>query len=139
VGDSQLRQDGLAGRAVSTRLAVWSITTLLCVLFFAFALTHRESAPPPAPATVLPTVIYGDALPATSAFGPDAVCTEYELEHAGGWRCDSALVNSSHAPVHPAARYAGPCAHLKVVEQSWVCLGNVPAPEPPPSAPTVNS
>jgi hypothetical protein len=136
VGDSQLRQDRLAGRAVSTRLAVWSITTLVCLLF---ALTHREAAPAPPPAPLLPTAIYGDALPATSAFGADAVCTEYELGHGGGWRCDSALVNSSHVPVYPAARYAGPCAHLKVVERSWVCLGNTPAPEPEPAAPSVSA
>ena len=75
--------------------------------------------------------MFGDALPADSMFGPDAVCDEYELEQSGAWRCDSVLVNSSHAPVYPAARYAGPCAHLKVVERSWVCLGNTPAPGVP--------
>jgi hypothetical protein len=145
--DAHLRHDELAEldgvrrpparRTGSTRVVVWSITTVACVLVFAFALTQREQAPPPAP--VLPTVLYGDALP-TSTFGSDAVCTEYELQRGGGWRCDSVLLNSSHVPVYPAARYSGPCAHLKVVERSWVCLGNAPAPsEPAPTAPTVNS
>ena len=99
-------------------------------------LTQRESAPPPAP---LPTALYGDALPATSAFGPDAVCTEYERDTGGAWRCNAALVNTAHLPVRAPTRYAGACAHLKVVERDWVCLGDVPLPFDAPAAPSVNS
>lgn len=84
-------------------------------------------------------MLYGDALPVTSAFGPDAVCTEYERDSGGGWRCDTALVNSAKLPVHAPARYAGPCAHLKVVDERWICLGNVPGPMRAPEAPSVNS
>jgi hypothetical protein len=132
-----VQQAAPAQRTLSTRAAVWSLTTIVCVVFFALALTHRESAAPPAPPPA--AAIYGNPLPSTSAFGRDAVCTEYELVTRGAWRCDSALVNSSHAGVYPARAYAGPCAHLKVVERSWVCLGNTPAPEPAPALPSVNS
>jgi hypothetical protein len=127
-----VQQPAPAGRAISTRVVVWSLTTIVCVLFFAFALSHRESAPPvPIPTRPLP--VYGDALPASSQFGPDAVCTEYQYFRSQGWLCTAAAVNSSHARVYPATPYHGRCAHLRVVDRGWACLDTQPA------APSANS
>ena len=134
---ARLRQDELAelygyrpparGRAVSTRVVVWTLTTFVCVLFFAFVLTHRESGMPAPPPVDAPTLLYGDAV------GADAVCTEYQYFQGQGWLCTVATVNSAHLPVYPAARYRGPCAHLRVVDRSWACLDTQPAVPVPPT------
>src|SRR3569833_2177125 len=121
-------QPAPAGRPVSTRVVVWSVTTLVCVLFFGFALTQRESAPPPVPVPQAPTVLYGVALPAGSAFGHDAVCTEYEVDGVGGWRCDTAVVNSAHVPVYTPTHLSSRCPHVTVVGHDWTCVAPTTAP-----------
>jgi len=108
--------------------------TVVCTVFFAFALTHRHHA-----AAAPPHPIYGIELSDDSGFGPDAVCTEYERQSDANWRCTGALTNSTHAPVKPAVGYVGECNHLRIDVDTWVCLGDDPAFAPTPDRRATNA